>query len=173
MKYLSMRRGVWIFLSCIFTALAAGCFYEPEIPDQSQFKSVDEMAGADQAVARVYASSVLGPFAFHTWILVKSADSTKFDRWEVWPDFWEGTSVIRKNMRSAETHFGSIFYIVAEEVGSEAQAVKDVVESSRSNYPYMAYDFVNGPNCNTYTQWVADQAGWDIELPDAAVGKDY
>jgi hypothetical protein len=164
-----------IFPICIFTALTSGCYYELEVPDQNQFKSVDEIAESDQAVARVYAATLpgLGALAIHSWVLVKSADSHEFDRWEIWPDFWNGTSIIHKNWRTPEKHFGLIYYVVAETVGEQAQAVKNVADSCEETYPYTAYDLLCGPNCNTFTQWIADQAGWDIDMPDAAWGKDY
>jgi hypothetical protein len=94
----------------------------------------------------------------------------------VWVDVHEHISVIykNKNLYEPEEDFGLGCYVVAEQVGSGALKVIEVLEKSSENYPYQGvYHYLPGPNCNTYTQWVLDQAAWDVLLPDAALGKDY
>ena len=153
-----------------------GCFFDPTIPDQKQYKPLSELAVSDQAVARVYAAAppFLGPVVVHTWFVVKSANSEEFDRWEVWVDSNGYLSRVCKNLYPPEGEFGLGCYVVAERIGPGAERVKEVLEASVRTYPYsQEFHYLAGPNCNTYAQWVLNQAGWDVELPDSAIGKEY
>jgi hypothetical protein len=177
-KFTAMKRHVFLFLSVIFAGFMTGCFFDPTIPDQSSYKPLSKLTVVDEAVARVYAAAppFFGPSVLHTWFVVKSADSSQFNRWEVWVDVHEHTSVIYENkaLYGPDEDFGLGCYVVAEEIGPEAEKVIQVLEESFKNYPYQdVYHYLPGPNCNTYTQWVLDQAAWDVALPEAALGKDY
>jgi hypothetical protein len=177
-KFTPMKRHIFLFLCTLFIGFMTGCFFDPTIPDQSAYKPLSTLTVSNEAVARVYAAAppFFGPSVLHTWFVVKSADSDHFDRWEVWVDVHEHISVIYKNktLYEPEEDFGLGCYVVAEQVGSEAERIIKVLEESFENYPYQSvYHYLPGPNCNTYTQWVLDQAAWNITLPDAALGKDY
>jgi hypothetical protein len=161
----------------LVTAWAStGCVNAIEIPDQSQFAPLEEMAELDEAVARVYVAPVhyLGNFATHTWFVVKEAGSHDFDRWEVSLHHGEPYGYIYKNLREPEQHIGSYgVFVQAELIGEEAEPVVEFVENESPNYPCRDfYFFLPGPNCNTYGQWVLDNTGWDVDLPFTSLGKD-
>lgn len=171
-----MKWPVCLFSCVLVVAGLTGCFFDPTLPDQRSYKPLSELSVTGEEVARVYAAAppFFGPSILHTWLVVKPADSDHFDRWEVWVDVDEHTSVIHKNMFEPEEEFGLGCYVVAQQTGPEARKVIEVLEESFQNYPYQGvYHYLPGPNCNTYTQWVLDQAAWNVTLPLAALGKDY
>jgi hypothetical protein len=155
--------------------LFGGCMSYDDIPDQSVFAPLEQLAQSDQAVARVYIAPTrgAGPFASHTWFVVKAADADTFDRWEV-SIYCEGPYChVQRNRHEPEEYMTPGVYILAELVGEDAEEVVEIINRDAPRYPCRGiYCFLPGPNCNTFAQWLLDQAGWDVELPPTALGKD-
>jgi hypothetical protein len=63
--------------------------------------------------------------------------------------------------------------VIAEVLGSEAEPLIDCIERVAAEYPCRDYYvFYPGPNSDSYTQWVLNQCGWDVQLPADVIGKD-
>ncbi|MBN2562140.1 MAG: DUF3750 domain-containing protein [Phycisphaerae bacterium] len=150
-----------------------GC-YGP-VPDQSQFAPLGSLADGGLAVVRLYAAPIhpIELIATHPWFVVKRADETTFDRWEVQPWAREPYGHVLLNDRSATEDLDPDAYVVAELIGEQAEAVIDFIEMQSPHYPCQdTYVLVPGPNSNSYAQWVLDNTGWAVALPCTAIGKD-
>lgn len=156
---------------------SAGCFQPLDVPDQTQFAALTSLSGNGQAVVRVYGATIpfIGRLAIHTWIVTKRADEQKFHRWEIWrcPD--GDYDFVCKDFATPTSGIGSnLMFVIGERVGSEAETVVMFVEQASPLYPFRdRYVPVPGPNSNTYTQWLLDNSGWDLELRPRAVGADW
>jgi hypothetical protein len=166
-------------------SVSAGCMGWVPVPDQSEYAPLASLADSGQAVARLYVAPIpfLDGIAVHPWFVVKRADATQFDRWEVMPDMWLPL------FAGAEARYGQVFlnldspefypgyagsYVIAELIGSEAEPIVAFIEFHSPEYSCRArYVLLPGPNSSTYAQWVLDNAGWDVDLPAAALGKDF
>ena len=63
-------------------------------------------------------------------------------------------------------------FVIADLIGPQAEPVIEFLQNQVDDYPYnQLYKVVPGPNSSTFTQWVLDSTGWDIELPRVAVGR--
>lgn len=152
-----------------------GCTSHIDIPDQSEFASLDELAESQEPVARLYIAPTAGAsfVATHAWFIVKEADVDTFDRWEVSSHSGEPYGYVRKNLREPEEyHSAGGVFVLAELIGEEARAVVEFINQESPRYPCRNLYHYLGTNCNTYAQWVLDQTGWEIELPFTALGKD-
>ncbi|UCG34311.1 MAG: DUF3750 domain-containing protein [Phycisphaerales bacterium] len=158
----------------VMPCIIAGCRSDLYFPDQEQFAPLDALAYSDLAVARIYAASF--PFtegiATHPWFVVKPANSSRFERWEV--GFWTGEpyGFVHKDLFPLEHDVGIAGpRILAELLGAEAESVVDFIRHESPNYPCKDfYVLLPGPNSNTYLQWVLDNTGWQVDLPPTAVG---
>lgn len=169
------RRRVGILLPAI-AACVASCALLSSIPDQDQFSSLNDLRDSGKAVARLYAAPIpdLEAIAIHPWFVVKEADSTSYNRWEVWQTAGGAYGHVRKNRASPTSSVGAGgTYVIAELIGAEAESVVAFIESQSPDYPCKDnYVLFPGPNSNSYAQWVIDNTGWDVALPPSAIGKD-
>lgn len=178
------QRGIAIyrttFAAVFLCALVSGC--PIPIPDQSGYADLDSLAVPGIAVVRLYSAPILGleSVATHPWFVVKCADASAFDRWEVWPhDDMEACADERhghvyRNLNTLEGEAGGgVAFVVAEEIGARAEAIVEFIQSQSASYPgQLCYAYIPGPNSNTYAQWVIDETHWDVALPEQAIGRD-
>lgn len=163
-------------IGALLCIIGAGCNGFGSIPDQSQFESLDTLSTNGQTVVRMYTAPVpdYEDIGSHPWFVVKGANETEFDRWEVL-DSADGISGhVYVNFRTPAEDVGAGgVYVLAELIGPEAEAVVAFIETESVNYPCRnEYVFFPGPNSNTYGQWVLDNTGWDVTQPFTAMGKD-
>ena len=156
--------------------IETGCGLLSVRPDQSSFVQLESLQDSGSAVARVYAAPILGIelIAVHTWLVIKEAHATSFDRWEVLQTSGEPYGHVRHNLMSPTDDMGAgSVYVVAEVIGTEAQAIVEFVDGESPLYSCRnTYVVFPGPNSNTYTQWILDGTAWNVTLPPSAVGKD-
>jgi len=148
----------------------------PAIPDQTGFAPLADLATGGQAVARLYSAPIpnIEAIATHAWFVVKSAEATTFDRWELLQTASGGPfGLVRRNLLAPESGVGADgVFVVAELIGPAAEPVVDFITDRSPTYPCRNTYFFLGPNSNTYAQWVLDNTGWTAELPATAIGKD-
>ncbi len=147
----------------------------PAIPDQAGFAPLADLATTGQAVARLYSAPIpnIEAIATHAWFVVKSAEATSFDRWELWQTAGGPYGHLRRNLQAPESGVGANgAFVVAELIGPAAEPVVDFITDRSPTYPCRNTYFFLGPNSNTYAQWVLDNTGWNAELPATAIGKD-
>jgi len=166
------RHRFFIFLS-VLTMTGCGMQF-PQI-DQEAMDDLSAKAQEDQGFVRIYASGWLGvgQTAIHPWFIIKDNNSPTIERWELWPDFQSPHGDIWRDYWPPITDLGGGVFLIAETTGPEAEKVAEFIRTQSSAYPYKDTFSLLGPNCNTYTQWGLDQTGWDVELPDSAIGKDW
>jgi hypothetical protein len=157
----------------LFVALMAGCGAFVTVPDQTVFPSLETLAASGQAVVRLYGRPIAGieQLAIHSWFLVKRADSTSFDRWELHIAPREPYGHVWKNVIPPD-EFGPGTFVIADRIGDDALPVIDFIETASPAYDCMNVYAVFGPNSNTYIQWVLTSTGWNVALPPASIGKD-
>lgn len=113
-------------------------------------------------------------FAEHMSIVLKPEGASEWTRYDVvgW-----GNPVRRNAWAPDAFWYGNRPYVVAEISGAEAQALIPRVEAAIAAYPNSArgsYTVWPGPNSNSFVAWVVrNTEGFNVELPPAAVGKDY
>ncbi len=113
-------------------------------------------------------------FAEHMSIVLKPAGASRWTRYDVvgWG------SPVRRNAYAPDAFwYGNRPYVVAELSGTEAVTLIPRIEAAIAEYPYSAqgtYIVWPGPNSNSFVAWVVRRTeGLSVELPPAAVGKDY
>ena len=156
--------------------LLTGCTLAVEPPDQTQFESIEALSELDEPVARVYLTPafVFSSFISHSWVAIKLPGSHTFERWEVSLYQEEPYGYVRKDYHEPDEYMGDgEVWVWAELIGDEALSVVEFIHEESPNYPYRNMYMYGGANCNTYVQWVLDQTGWDVELPESAFGIDY
>jgi hypothetical protein len=86
-----------------------------------------------------------------------------------------GYGHVYRNLQGHTAHVGAGgTYILAEQIGPEADSVVQFIRSQSPSYPLRSrYSYYPGPNSNTYIQWVLDCSGWEVNLPPAAIGKNW
>jgi hypothetical protein len=135
--------------------------------------SIDDLRLLDEPVVRLYAAPVspVTDYAVHPWFIVKKAGSRVIDRWEVWQLGDAPYGYVRKNLLRPEDDVGAgRVFVVAELRGPRAEQVAAFIESNSPRYPCRdSYSFL-GPNSNTYAQWVINETGWRVTMPQGAVG---
>lgn len=171
--FASMRSGP-LYVVLLISAFGSIIGCQNDIPDQSQFASLDSCANDGQALARVYGAPAppVGCIAIHTWFVVKNREATQFDRWDLIQDSAGPFGHIQKNILPPESGVGAGgTFIIAELKGLEAEPIVEFIQNESQNYPARDCYYFLGPNSNTYIRWTLKQTGWDIELPDMAIGK--
>lgn len=113
-------------------------------------------------------------FAEHMSIIVKPAGAGEWTRYDVvgWGD------PVRRNAYPADAFwYGNTPYIVRDIAGGEAEALIPLIEETIARYPYSGqgtYRVWPGPNSNSFVAWVVrNTPGFAVELPPAAIGKDF
>lgn len=113
-------------------------------------------------------------FAEHMSLVLKPAGAARWTRYDVvgW-----GTPV-RRNAYAADAFwYGNQPYVAAELSGAAAADLIPLIEQSVARYPHSrpgSYTVWPGPNSNSFVAWVVRNTdGFNVELPPAAVGKDY
>ena len=169
-----VRRRMGLALLLIGALMTASCSLYT-VPDQSSFLPLPN-ATKSEAIVRLYAAPIpwISSFAVHCWFVVKRAGDDTFHRWELWQDAGGPYGHMRLDLGTAEGDVGGgPSFILAELRGTQAEPVVDFIESQSPSYScrneYVAFP---GPNSNTYVQWVLNGAGWNIDLPWVAIGKD-
>lgn len=113
-------------------------------------------------------------FAEHMALVVKPDGAPSWTRYEVvgW-----GTPVRRNAYAADASWYGNRPYVAAEISGPRAAALIPLIEQAIARYPHSrvgSYKVWPGPNSNSFVAWVVRSTpGFDVELPPAAVGKDY
>jgi hypothetical protein len=162
---------LWAATALAVAGCAGGLAPSAPAPDPS-----DTQRDSTQALARVYTARIpgIGTFASHTWFVVRHAGDSDFHRWEVW--LWGGGTYdfVWEDLFAPEADLGiPPVEILAELTGEPAEQFADYLEAASANYPCQHfYRFAAGPNSNSYTRWVLDGFGWDVSLPESAVGQD-
>lgn len=163
-------------IGTLFCVIGAGCFGRGSIPDQSEFESLASLSANGKIVVRLYAEPIPGleSIAIHPSFVLKWADETAFDRWEVWRSTGGPYGHVRKNRNGPTSVVGAGGeYVLAELIGPAAEFVVAFIETESPDYTCRNhYVYFPGPNSNTYAQWILDNTGWDVNLPAAALGKD-
>ncbi len=106
--------------------------------------------------------------------MTKPAGATDWTRYDVvgWGD------PVRRDAFAADAlWYGNRPYIVRNIEGPEAAALIPRIEESIARYPYAdrgSYRVWPGPNSNSFVAWVVRNTdGFAVELPPAAIGKDF
>jgi len=113
-----------------------------------------------------------GALAVHSWIVVKGENERAWRRYDV--AGWG--SPVRLNWWPPDLWFGSYGTVVADIKGAQANALIPRVDAAIKDYQYRNYGDYRiwpGPNSNTFVAWLAREAGFGVDLPPTAVGKDY
>jgi len=163
-----------IVCAMVLPLMHAGCTSYIDIPDQSEFAPLDDFVENGEPVARVYVAPTrgVGFLSTHAWFVVKRADSDTFDRWEVSTHSEGPYGYVQHNRFRPEDYYTTGIFILAELVGEEARDVVEIINREAPRYPCRNYYlYYPGPNCNTFAQWLLDQAEWDVELPFMALGQ--
>ena len=137
-------------------------------------------AGIDDAVVQVYAARAWGwkgVFAVHSWITLKHAGSSRYDRYEVvgW-GVSQGAPAVRKNRHAADGNWaGNPPELLLNRRGPEVEALVEDVERAIESYPYPdSYVTWPGPNSNTFIAHLGRKVPeLGLELPPTAIGKDF
>jgi hypothetical protein len=113
----------------------------------------------------------------HSWIALKRADATAFERYEVvgW-GVGRGAPSIRRNMRPIDGFWaGNPPRLVLDRRGPEVEALIERIEAAIEDYPYPdQYRTWPGPNSNTFIAWIGRSVPeLGLDMPALAVGKDY
>jgi len=113
-------------------------------------------------------------FAEHMALVVKPEGATSWTRYDVvgWGN------PVRRNAYAADAFwYGNRPYVAAQVSGPGAATLIPLIEQSIARYPHReagSYVVWPGPNSNSFVAWVVrNTPGFDVELPPAAVGKDY
>lgn len=137
-------------------------------------------AETPEAVIQVYAARAWGwkgVFAVHTWISLKHAGASGYDRYEVvgW-GVGQGAPAIRKNRHPSDGYWaGNRPELLLDLRGPETQELIERIEQAIASYPYPdRYVTWPGPNSNTFIAHLGRTVPeLGLELPSTAIGKDY
>ncbi|MBK8271094.1 MAG: DUF3750 domain-containing protein [Planctomycetes bacterium] len=78
----------------------------------------------------------LGDIAVHTWLVIKSANDARFDRWEVWQTAAGPYGHLRLNLMPPESDVGAGgTYIVAELIGPDAEQIVNFIPNTVADLP--------------------------------------
>ena len=162
---------------CLFLSQAGGCCRLADVPDQDEFEVLGALAATDEAVVRVYGSTIpfLQQIAIHTWVVTKRAGEHTFHRWEIWlcPEGDYGV-VCLDRAHPAQSIAWAPPFVLGQKIGEAAESIVAFVEQASPQYPFQnTYFAVPGPNSNTYVQWVLNNTGWSLKLQPCAVGADW
>lgn len=133
-----------------------------------------------EAVVQVYAARAWGwkgIFAVHSWIAIKHAGATRYDRYEVvgW-GVGRGAPAVRKNRHAPDGYWaGNRPELLVDLRGPDVQNLVQRIEEAIASYPYPdRYVTWPGPNSNTFIAYLGRTVPeLGLELPSTAIGKDY
>lgn len=184
-----MKYRVMLTLFCLLTLLIV-----PHLWTASRIRGYDHWSKASwdsagiapepqetpEAVIQVYAARAWGwkgVFAVHTWIAVKHASATRFDRYEVvgW-GVNQGAPAIRKNRHVPDGYWaGNRPELLVDLRGPDVEELVQRIEQAIESYPYPdRYVTWPGPNSNTFIAHLGRAVPeLGLELPSTAIGKDY
>lgn len=150
-----------------------GCMGSP-----SGMKEMEDLAlvgGQKEPFVRLYGSTWFfqDTNVIHPWFLTKSENSQELNRWEVSVFNNSSAGFVWENLDAPIVDYGGGVFLIAELTGPDALSVIDFLENRLDEYPNKNTFSLWGPNCNTFVQWVLDQTGWNVTLPDSALGKDF
>lgn len=164
-------------------ALAVGQWYATDHPDG--WRNADwgssgllpSAASSPEAVIHVMAArtgGLKGALAVHSWIVLKRAGQSSYDRYEK-----VGWGMpVRKNAYPADGRwYSNDPFIVTTITGTRAESLIPKIETAISGYRFNfpgGYRIWPGPNSNTFVASVlrkVPEAG--VILPSNAVGRDY
>ncbi|QIB36346.1 DUF3750 domain-containing protein [Ancylobacter pratisalsi] len=130
-----------------------------------------------KAMVRVYAARVgrwRGIFAVHTWILLKEAGASSYERFD--KVGW-GTPLRRNSYPPDGRWYGNDPEVVAELKGEEASRLIPDLRAAIEAYPYSHsgdYQVWPGPNSNSFIAFVLGRVPeMGATLPPTAIGKDF
>jgi hypothetical protein len=167
--------------------LAAACclqlFRGPEVPyyraDRSSIGIAPDPAKTPEAVVEAYTARAYGwrgIFGVHTWIAVKQAGASYWERFEV---IGFGVSRGRPAVRVGRgvpdgRWYGNDPIMLSELRGAEAEAVIPRLREAAADYPYQrTYTVWPGPNSNTFTAHLLRRVpALRVDMPVKAIGKD-
>ena len=115
-----------------------------------------------------------GAVALHSWIVIKSANATEWQRYDVVG--WGGNPV-RTNWWGPDIWFGERPIVVLDVKGAAAETLIPRMETAIKNYRYNHdgdYRIWPGPNSNTFVASVlraVPEVG--VSLPPNAIGRDF
>ncbi|HKQ50545.1 MAG TPA: DUF3750 domain-containing protein [Phycisphaerae bacterium] len=156
----------------------AGCgaFGPSDVPDQSQFAPLAELAANDRAFVRLYGSGIVPVefIAIHRAFVFKTAGTARLELWELQPSEngpYGHVRVIESPDVNRPDYFDRAF-VIAELFDDQAQAVAEFIQTQSPTYPCrFAYELL-GPNSSTYIAWILRQTGWDVPFSIRAIGQD-
>lgn len=163
---------------CTILGFLSGCgVFGSDIPDQSQFAPLVDMAAQDQAFVRLYGDEIapIQVIAIHLSFVVKTSGSARLQMWELQPGENGPYGHIRLTDSvdiGQQSAFFNRAFVLGEIVGDRAQSVADFIQNQSPQYPCRNFYALFGPNSDTYAAWVLQQTGWDVPLSPRAIGKD-
>jgi hypothetical protein len=154
----------------LFLAGCTGTF-----PAVKEMEDLALISNQDESFVRLYGSTWFFPEvnAIHTWFLTRSENSREINRWEVSVYRNPAAGFVWRNLDGPIVDYGGGVSLIAELTGPDARPVIDFLENRLEEYPYKDTFYLWGPNCNTFAQWVLNQTGWNVVLPESALGKDF
>jgi hypothetical protein len=137
-------------------------------------------ASHPEAVVQVYAARTWGwkgAVAVHSWISVKKAGASGYDRYDVvgW-GVRNGGAAIRRNLRPADARWaGNDPQLIVDLRGQAAATAIPKIEAAIASYPHDgSYVTWPGPNSNTFVAHILRTVPeLNAELPPTAIGKDF
>jgi hypothetical protein len=181
----------WIILGLVVALVTAPILWSASMGHAGLFQHWSEArwdsaglapdpATTPEPVVQVYAARAWGwkgLFAVHTWIIMKRADASRYDRYEVvgW-GVQHGRPAVRKDMRAIDGYWaGNRPRVLIDRRGPEVGALIERIEVAIASYPYPdQYRSWPGPNSNTFIAHIARSVPeLELELPPTAIGKDF
>jgi uncharacterized protein DUF3750 len=163
---------------CALLGLLSGCgvFGQTDIPDQSQFAPLAEVAANDRGFIRLYGSEIdpVEFLAIHRAFVFKPAGTAPLEMWELQPSEngpYGHVRVIEAPDVNRPEYFDRAF-VLAELFDDEAQAVAEFIQTQSPTYPCRFVYEILGHNSNTYIGWVLQQTGWNVPFSLRAIGQD-
>ncbi len=158
--------------------LLPGCgVFGSDVPDQSQFAPLADLAAQDQAFVRLYGDEIapIQMIAIHLSFVIKTTGSSDLQLWELQPGENGPFGHIRLTDsvdNGQQAAFFNRAFVIAEIFGDRAQSVADFIQNQSPVYPCRNAYGIFGPNSNTYAVWILQQTGWNVPLSGRAIGKD-
>jgi hypothetical protein len=114
-------------------------------------------------------------FAEHTWVEVADAQGRERIEWN------KGWGTVVHSELDAEEMVGAAaderwerdVAVLAHWTGERAAAIAARIRAADGYADAANYRAWPGPNSNTFVAWLAREAGFGVDLPPTAVGKDY
>ena len=132
-----------------------------------------------EAVIQAYSARAFnwrGLFSVHTWISVKSKNSSQYTVYQVigWRTFHGLPALMMDKDIPDRYWFNQKPEVIFDLRGAEAEALIPKIEAAAKSYPYPGYELWPGPNSNSFPAYIARQVPeLGLALPPNAVGKDF